>query len=109
MEKIYYRAFIERVTLVLAGIGIVAMALLGGCRKELSEELPKEGTDLQSLDSLLRVVGVMPMVDSTGYLPRQEACAVAYRCGAEGLLQAGGESLRGERYLRQARFHPQCE
>lgn len=56
MGKIYYRAFIERVTLVLAGIGIVAVALLGGCRKELSEELPKEGTDLQSLDSLLRVV-----------------------------------------------------
>ncbi|MBB1573570.1 MAG: hypothetical protein HG428_005615 [Bacteroidia bacterium] len=56
MGKIYYRAFIEWVTLVLAGIGIVAMALLGGCRKELSEELSKEGADRQSLDSLLRVV-----------------------------------------------------
>ena len=35
MKNIYYRAFIERVTLVLAGIGIVGMVLLGGCRKEL--------------------------------------------------------------------------
>lgn len=72
MKNIYYRAFIERVTLVLAGIGIVGMVLLGGCRKELPEWQPREGAERQSLDSLLRVVGVMPSVDSTGYLPRQE-------------------------------------